>query len=740
MAGSVPVVIASDQSAIPTTLPATVDTTATGAITANGQAVEVATDGIYATLIQILGTFVGTLAFEFTVDNWTTAKILYVTPRPFGGMVTSATAVGSWVATTGSYKKIRVRATSWTSGTANIILNASIAQNDIGAYVHGGSDVGAAPILPPVGISGVDGGGLKRSIITDTTGRITLDPTSVPSAVSDVQISTAPAQPVRLIGQRTWQAPFTDVSASTLSSTGFTQIYKSAGITLSQASGALAVVASATANEEWLAVSTRSWTGVLSQRQKTTLSQRIANNNFWVILGDKIGDNLTLTVNSSTSVTVSSVPGSWSSANVGQSMFMGAVGGLAGMTPGRFAIASVSGSNITFTVPAMGISSGTTTCSLFGWNHAKLLYTSTTATNAAADTQYQGWASGDTTLTVNTTATGHLTQILSDGRDVYFEDALVASSATPAFTTRGSRYSLVPDETVPLFLYLWVQNGTTNPASTTTWTLQEIAVESFPNNPVFIAGNKQMGQQAPAPVTINSGTITTLTGTTALTPGTAATNLGKAEDAASASGDTGVFALAVRRDLIVASASATGDYNEIACNKFGAILTAPFEKNGRGYRAASSFTVAASATDIWDLFGNATTSVLVTKVRVSGIQTTGGVVDVGIIKRSTANSAGTRVAQTVVPLDAADSAANSTPGHYTANPTTGTTIGYISRQYGIIPAAATPIAGNVIEFDFASKAKGVLLSGTAQGISVNLNSVTVTGGTIIIEVEWIEFV
>lgn len=46
---------------------------------------------------------------------------------------------------------------------------------------------------------------------------------------------------------------------------------------------------------------------------------------------------------------------------------------------------------------------------------------------------------------------------------------------------------------------------------------------------------------------------------TALTPGTGASNLGKAEDAAHASGDVGVLALAVRRDTPVVGSSTDGD-------------------------------------------------------------------------------------------------------------------------------------------------------------------------------------
>lgn len=69
------------------------------------------------------------------------------------------------------------------------------------------------------------------------------------------------------------------------------------------------------------------------------------------------------------------------------------------------------------------------------------------------------------------------------------------------------------------------------------------------------------------------GTVTTLTGTTSLTPGTAAANLGKAEDAAHASGDTGVMALAVRTDTAAASSGTTGDYEPLHTDSVGALWT-----------------------------------------------------------------------------------------------------------------------------------------------------------------------
>lgn len=58
-----------------------------------------------------------------------------------------------------------------------------------------------------------------------------------------------------------------------------------------------------------------------------------------------------------------------------------------------------------------------------------------------------------------------------------------------------------------------------------------------------------------------------------IVPGTAATNLGKAEDAAHTSGDVGVMALAVRQDATAASA-ADGDYTPLQTNANGELKVA----------------------------------------------------------------------------------------------------------------------------------------------------------------------
>lgn len=57
--------------------------------------------------------------------------------------------------------------------------------------------------------------------------------------------------------------------------------------------------------------------------------------------------------------------------------------------------------------------------------------------------------------------------------------------------------------------------------------------------------------------------------TTSITPGTAAANLGKAEDAAHASGDTGVMSLAVRTDSLSSRSGTDGDYEPLKTDSLG---------------------------------------------------------------------------------------------------------------------------------------------------------------------------
>lgn len=231
--------------------------------------------------------------------------------------------------------------------------------------------------------------------------------------------------------------------------------------------------------------------------------------------------------------------------------------------------------------------------------------------------------------------------------------------------------------------------------------------------------------------TVASTTLTTLT------PGNAAANLGKAEDAASASGDTGVAILAVRNDTLnSANVNATGDYIVPVTDSYGALLVKSVLQHKRTYSTSFTVSVAATATDIFQIIGSATTSVNIQKIILSGIQTTAGNILVNLIKRSTANSGGTSTSSVMISHQSTDAAATSVGTIYTANPTTGTPVGTIRSQY--IPLGSVTSSSSQVEINFSERGKPIVLTGVAQALAVNINGVTITGGIIAVTVEFTE--
>ncbi len=306
-----------------------------------------------------------------------------------------------------------------------------------------------------------------------------------------------------------WASSFSRVGSALMETEKFTQRRAGTGVGVSQASGTILLTTGTTANSEYLARSVASWRGAFTARYKTILSQRIANQNFVMLLADSIGEGLSTTINSATSITVTKTAHGFTAANVGQSMYVGAITGANGV-PGRYAIASVpTVDTITFTVAGWP-ASGSCTVDLFGWNFIRAAYSGTTATNASVDAQRNGWNSGDTTATINTTASpGHVMQVYADGRNVNWADTLVASATAPTATSRASRIEGTPEDDAELYWFIWLFNGSTAPASTTTWTIGFCSVEDNANVPTYIAGVRPLGSQAALPVSqVGTATVT----------------------------------------------------------------------------------------------------------------------------------------------------------------------------------------------------------------------------------------
>lgn len=306
-------------------------------------------------------------------------------------------------------------------------------------------------------------------------------------------------------GKDIWRTTFANVIANNIDTNYWTLLQTGSGQTVNQTGGNLLVTTGTTTNSETVIRSNTSFqTYTYLMSYGLTLSQRIANQNFFIEMVDVIGDGLAYSITNATTVVVTIPSNPFTSLHVGQSMYLGVITGAAGV-PMRATIASVSGNNVTYTVAGWP-ASGTGTLSVFGYSYQQVLYDSTTATSTKYDGQRKGWNSGFTTATINTTAApGHVAQIFQEETTSLFGDSTAASSTTFQFTQRASRLQNIPNADAPLYFQIRVLNGTSAPASTTTLTVNFATVEKLSISPIVIENASQVGAGAAMPVQVMGG-------------------------------------------------------------------------------------------------------------------------------------------------------------------------------------------------------------------------------------------
>ena len=331
-----------------------------------------------------------------------------------------------------------------------------------------------------------------------------------------------------------WRVGFAESGAGLqgLAAAEMTLIQTGTGMTVNQTGGNLVITTGTTVNSETVLRSNLAFKGSLLARYKAILSQRVLNQTFRFELADLIGTGLAYTIYSATSVTVTFPTTNPFAANsVGQFVRLSTITGAAGI-PGRYAIASVSGLTVMFTVAGWP-ASGSGTLTLYGHNWLASEYSGASATSSSFDCQRRGWASGNTTTTISTTASpGHIGQIAFDVLAASYSDALVASNTVYQWSNRATRLENIPDEDVSLHFFMVVQNGSTAPTSSTTLTVGFLQAEDQGRNKVRITSSDPVGSH-PQPVQIMGGTTAvtgsvtaTVTGGTILpvTPTTTFTN------------------------------------------------------------------------------------------------------------------------------------------------------------------------------------------------------------------------
>jgi hypothetical protein len=346
-------------------------------------------------------------------------------------------------------------------------------------------------------------------------------------------VSSTHGLPVAQTSPVFWRVGFAEVGSGLqgLAAAELDLLATGAGMAVSQSGGNLVITTGTTVNAETVIRSKLTFRGALLSRYKCILSQRIANQTFRFELADLVGDALAYTINSTTSVTVTMTGLGFTAADVGKSLRLSDLSSVG--IPGRYPIASVSGDAVTFTVAGWP-ASGSGTLMAYGANWIAAEYSGTTATSVNFDSQRRGWNSGATAAAINTTASpGHVGQFAFDVMAAAYADSLVASSAAFQWTPRATRIENIPDEDVPMYFFLVVQNGSTAPASTTTLTVGFLSVEDQPRNKVRISGSD--------PSTSHALPVQLMGGTTAVT-GTITANIGTGSLAAgtNAIGDVGL--------------------------------------------------------------------------------------------------------------------------------------------------------------------------------------------------------
>ena len=339
---------------------------------------------------------------------------------------------------------------------------------------------------------------------------------------------------------------FSKVIASGVDTDFGTVIKTGTGQTISQSAGNLVVTTGTTAYSESIIRSNQPFDPNGIVRWGLQLSQRIANQNFSIEFVDVIGDNLSMTINSTTSVTVTKTAHGFTSADIGKGMWIGNISVASCLTQ-RATIASVTTDTITFTVVGFP-ASGTGTCSLFGYNFYQTIYsgTSTTALGSFA-TQRLGWQNLIPSPTIfSSSAPGHIGIIDSPRHnDASLNDQINASGASNQIAQRATSNQNIPEDT-PLYLQIRVFNGTAAPASTTTLTMFFVDAQMYDPQMISIAGIQSISAKNSLPVYFPATLSVLANEGTPVTPTAYTLNSAATTNAVAVKGSSGiVYAVAV---------------------------------------------------------------------------------------------------------------------------------------------------------------------------------------------------
>jgi hypothetical protein len=157
------------------------------------------------------------------------------------------------------------------------------------------------------------------------------------------------------------------------------------------------------------------------------------------------------------------------------------------------------------------------------------------------------------------------------------------------------------------------------------------------------------------------------------------------------------------------------------------------------YTASNTWTPPATPSDMVTITGSASKIVKVWSVKIATTNTAAGSQQFLVIKRSTADTTGTFVAGTAVPVDSANVAATAVVGHYTANPgALGTAVGTINTMRVASPVLIPATFAGIVQdagYEMLPSRNGVgvqpiTLRGIAEQLAINFAGAALVSGQV----------
>jgi len=159
--------------------------------------------------------------------------------------------------------------------------------------------------------------------------------------------------------------------------------------------------------------------------------------------------------------------------------------------------------------------------------------------------------------------------------------------------------------------------------------------------------------------------------------------------------------------------------------------------------SANNITPATTPTDILTLSGSASKTIRITKIIFTSTQTTAGINNWLIVKRSALNSGGTSSTPTIIPSDSTNPGATAVPVLYSVNPTSlGASVGNVQVQKILSPTPSATTSNDPKIFDFTNSGvdQGIVLRTASELLALNFAGAALPTGLVIsVTLQWQEF-